>query len=139
MPFGRSYRRPSDKVEHEIASILQSHNGSRSRLGEGQHFGDKDCLMGDLEQTLKDVLASEPVFDKICKAAKERYPFTQLDIIADKGIELGVITEQEAELLKRTEAGRLRTINVDDFDPKELIANTQATKAKRRTKSTEAA
>ncbi|MBB67528.1 MAG: hypothetical protein CMP19_08355, partial [Rickettsiales bacterium] len=67
-------------------------------------------------------------------------PFTGLDVIAQKGLELGVITEQEAELLTRTEAGRLRTINVDDFDPKELIANTQATKPKRRTtKSSEAA
>ncbi|ABG41008.1 acyl-CoA dehydrogenase-like protein [Paraglaciecola sp. T6c] len=140
MPFGRSYRRPSDKIEHKIAAILQSHNPSRTRLGEGQHFGGKDCLMGDLEQTLKDVLASEPVFDKVCKAAKERYPFTGLDVIAQKGLELGVITEQEAELLARTEAGRLRTINVDDFDPKELIANTQAAKPKRRTtKSSEAA
>ncbi|QHJ10628.1 Acyl-coenzyme A dehydrogenase [Paraglaciecola mesophila] len=140
MPFGRSYQRPSDKIEHKIASILQSHNGSRSRLGEGQHFGEQDCLMGDLEQTLKDVLASEPVFDKVCKAANERYPFTGLDAIAQKGLELEVITEQEAELLKRTEAGRLRTINVDDFDPKELIANTQAAKPKRRSgKSTEAA
>ena len=139
MPFGRAYRRPSDKLDHEIAAILQSPNSSRTRLGEGQHFGDKDCLMGDLEQTLKDVLASEPLFDKVCKAAKERYPFTGLDFIASKGLELGVITEQEAELLKRTEAGRLRTINVDDFDPKELIANTQATKAKRPRKASDAA
>ncbi|WP_166423830.1 acyl-CoA dehydrogenase FadE [Paraglaciecola sp. 20A4] len=139
MPFGRAYRRPSDKLDHEIAAILQSPNSSRTRLGEGQHFGDKDCLMGDLEQTLKDVLASEPLFDKVCKAAKQRYPFTGLDFIASKGIELGVINEQEAELLKRTEAGRLRTINVDDFDPKELIANTQATKAKRRPKASDAA
>jgi acyl-CoA dehydrogenase len=55
-----------------------------------------------------------------------RLPFTQLDKVAAKGLELGVITEQEADLLRRTEAGRLRTINVDDFDPAELIANTAA-------------
>ncbi len=55
--------------------------------------------------------------------AKERFPFVQLDKIADKGLELGVLTEQEAELLRRTETQRLETINVDDFDTEELMAD----------------
>ena len=135
MPFGPTYTRPSDKLDHKVADILQTDCAARARLGEGQHFGDSECLMGDLELTFRDVLASEPVFDKVCKAAEERLPFTQLDKVAEKGLELGVITEQEADLLRRTEAGRLRTINVDEFDPAELIANTAAQKPKRKGKS----
>ena len=45
--------------------------------------------------------------------------------MADRGLELGVITEEQAELLRETEKGRLRTINVDDFDPSELVQSVQ--------------
>jgi acyl-CoA dehydrogenase len=140
MPFGKSYTRPSDKLDHKIATILQTPCTARTRLGQGQYFGrDDKGLLGDLEQTLENVIASEPIFDKICKAAKIRMPFTQLDEIAAKGIELGVITDEEANLLRETELGRLRTINVDDFDPAELTQSVAPEKPKRRAKSAKAA
>ena len=34
-------------------------------------------------------------------------------------------TDEEANLLRETERGRLRTINVDDFDPSELVQSVQ--------------
>ncbi|HAD48713.1 MAG TPA: acyl-CoA dehydrogenase, partial [Idiomarina sp.] len=77
-------------------------------------------------QTLQDMIACEPLHSKICKAAGERFTFTQLDALADRGLELGVISDDEAELLRRTEVGRLRTINVDDFDPADLLAGQAA-------------
>ncbi len=138
MPYGRAFMRPSDRLDHRIASILQTPGEARNRLGQGQYLSrDENNLLGDLEQTLEDVLAAEPVYDKICRAAGERFPFTQLDQLADKGLALAVISEQEAELLRRTEAGRLRTINVDDFDPDELVVEKTSPKAKG--KSTKAA
>ena len=90
--------------------------------------------MGDLEQTLDDVLASEPIFEHICKHKKAKLPFTNLDKLADEALAEGVITDDEAKLLKQTEAGRLRTINVDDFDHEELIAkvNSSTKSAKKR-------
>ena len=128
MPFGRRIDKPSDKLEHEIAMILQTPTTARSRLGDGQYLTrEKGNLFGDLEQTLDDVIAAQPVFDKICEHKKAKLPFTRLDILADEGLKDGVINEEEAELLRRTEAGRLQTINVDDFDHEELIAN-QASK-----------
>jgi acyl-CoA dehydrogenase len=124
MPFGKSFTRPSDKLDHQIANILQTPCESRDRLGQGQYLSrEEGNPFGMLEQALDDVLASEPLYDKVCKAANERFPFVQLDKIADKGLELGVLTEQEAELLRRTETQRLETINVDDFDSEELMAD----------------
>ncbi|GGD52027.1 acyl-CoA dehydrogenase FadE [Lacimicrobium alkaliphilum] len=124
MPFGKSFTRPSDKLDHQIANILQTPCESRDRLGQGQYLSREESNpFGRLEQALDDVLASEPLYDKVCKAANERFPFVQLDKIADKGLELGVLTEQEAELLRRTETQRLETINVDDFDSEELMAD----------------
>ncbi|MNW65510.1 Acyl-coenzyme A dehydrogenase [compost metagenome] len=59
----------------------------------------------------------------MCKAEGRTRPFTQLDKVADAGLALGVINQTEADLLRRAEESRLRTINVDDFDPIDLVAN----------------
>ena len=124
MPFGKSYRRPSDKLENQISRILQTPCESRNRLGEGQYLTrEEGNILGQMEQTLEDIIHSEPVFDKVCQAAGEKLSFTQLDKVADKGLELNAITEQEAALLRKAELGRLDVINVDDFDPIELMAN----------------
>jgi acyl-CoA dehydrogenase len=72
------------------------------------------------------VIAAEPLYDKVCKAAGKRFSFTQLDQLAAKGKELGVLSDDEVALLERTEVGRLRTINVDDFAPEDLLAGQAA-------------
>lgn len=137
MPFGRKYARPDDRLDHKIATMLQTPCEARTRLGDGQYLTrEEGNPAGELEQTLEDILACEPLYDKVCAAAGEKFPFTQLDKLADKGLELDVLTEQEANLLKRTEAARLVVINVDDFDHEEL-AMAAPVKAKRR--STKAA
>ncbi|MCU7554051.1 acyl-CoA dehydrogenase FadE [Alteromonas sp. ASW11-19] len=129
MPFGRRVDKPSDRIEHKVAGILQTPSTARSRLGEGQYLTrEEGSLFGDLEQTLENVIASEPVFNRICRQKGSKLPFTRLDALADEALRDGVINEEEAALLRETEAGRLRTINVDDFDHAELIANTSAKK-----------
>lgn len=139
MPFGKKYSRPDDDLDHQIATILQTPCTARSRLGEGQYLTrEEGNRMGDLEQNLDDILASEPLYEKVCNALGERLPFTQLDQVAEKGFELGVLNEQEASLLKRAEQGRLDTINVDDFDNEELVADKSLLKPKRK-RSTKAA
>jgi acyl-CoA dehydrogenase len=133
MPFGRKYKRPSDELDHKVANLLQTPSEARTRLGAGQYLSRVEgSLMGDLEQTLENVLAAEPIYNKVCKAAKEYLPFTELDKVADKGLELGVITEEQATLLRETEKGRLRTINVDDFKHSELVQTVEEEKPKRK-------
>ena len=103
--------------------MLQTPGSARTRLGDGQYLTrEPGSLPGELEQTLDDVLASEPVFDKVCKALGEKRQFTQLDKLADIALEKDLITEEEAELLRRTEKGRAKIIAVDDFDHEELVA-----------------
>lgn len=140
MPFGKSYKRPSDKLEHKIAGILQTPCEARDRLGKGQFLSrEPGCLLGDLEQTLENVLAAEPIYNTVCKAAGQYLPFTELNLVAEKGLELGVISEEQAELLRETEKGRLRTINVDDFDPAELIQSVEKPKPKRKPRTVKSA
>ncbi|GAA0852479.1 acyl-CoA dehydrogenase FadE [Aliiglaciecola litoralis] len=140
MPYGKTYARPSDDIDHQIATLLQTPSEARTRLAQGQYLGrDEGNPMGALEQILDDILASEPLYEKVCLAAGEKYPFTDLDEIGKKGLELGVLTKEEAALMKRAEQGRLDTINVDDFENEELIADKSLLKPKRKPRSKKAA
>lgn len=134
-PFGKLNDKPSDNIEHKIAHMLQKPNSARSRLGYGQFVG-KDSLFGDLEQTMENMIKAEPIFDKICQSLGEKLPMTKLDELADRAIAANIISDEDAVLLKETELGRLRTINVDDFDPQELVAASSKKVAKKTTKKT---
>lgn len=124
-PFGRPIKRPSDVLDHKVAKIMQTPCASRDRLGKGQFWtACENNAVGVQEQTFKDILACEPLYDKVCKAAGKRLPFMWLDKIAAEGKALGVLSEDEVDLLERAEIGRMKSINVDDFDPEELRAFT---------------
>ncbi|WP_076536353.1 acyl-CoA dehydrogenase FadE [Shewanella sp. UCD-KL21] len=122
-PFGRPLKRPSDVLDHKVSKIMQTPCASRDRLGQGQFWtASEHNAVGIQEQTLLDILASEPLYDKVCKAAGKRLPFMWLDKVAAQGKALGVLSDTEVALLERAEIGRMKSINVDDFDPEELEA-----------------
>ncbi|MGI3002314.1 acyl-CoA dehydrogenase FadE [Shewanella algae] len=122
-PFGRPLKRPSDVLDHKVAKIMQTPCASRDRLGKGQFWEACDNnAVGIQEQTFKDILAAEPLYDKVCKAAGKRLPFMWLDKVAAEGKALGILSDAEVALLERAEIGRMKSINVDDFDPAELKA-----------------
>ncbi len=130
MPFGRPISRPSDVLDHIIAKILQTPCASRDRLGQGQYWSATEHnAVGIQEQTLADILAAEPIYDKVCKAAGKRLPFMWLDKVAQTGKDLGVLSEAEIALLEKAEIGRMKSVNVDDFDSDALKANEVATTA----------
>ncbi|PTA50389.1 acyl-CoA dehydrogenase [Shewanella morhuae] len=120
-PFGRPLKRPSDVLDHKVAKIMQTPCESRNRLGKGQFWTNSEHnAVGIQEQTLLDIIASEPLHDKVCKASGKRLPFMWLDKVAAEGKALGVLTDAEVQLLEKAEIGRMKSINVDDFDPAEL-------------------
>ncbi len=129
-PFGRPVKRPSDQLDHQVAKIMQTPCASRDRLGKGQFWtATIHNNVGIQEQTFKDILACEPLHNKICKASGKRLPFMWLDKLAAEGKALGILSEDEIALLERAEIGRMKSINVDDFDPQELRAQTIVPKA----------
>jgi acyl-CoA dehydrogenase len=126
-PFGRPVKRPTDTLDHKVAQIMQTPCASRDRLGKGQFFTNSEHnAVGIQEQTFIDILACEPLYDKVCKAAGKRLPFMWLDKIAAEGKALGILSEAEIALLERAEIGRMKSINVDDFDTETLRANIKA-------------
>ncbi len=123
LPLGCWLKKPSDSTDHKVAALLQYHNDTRSRLGHGQYLTrEPGNVLGQLEQTLEDIIACEPIFDKICRELGQRLPFYQLDLVAEKGLAANIISEEEAQLLIKTEVARKATIDVDDFDSDYLKA-----------------
>lgn len=128
LPFGRPVKRPSDKLDHQVARIMQTPGAARDRMGYGQYLTPTaNNAIGIQEQTLLDILACEPLYDRVCEAVGKKLPFMWLDQIAAQGKEAGVLNDDEVALLERAEIGRLKAINVDDFAP-EALSNIPATK-----------
>lgn len=131
-PWGRPIRKPTDELEQKVARLLQTPSETRDRLAHNIYVTNEPLnLIGRQEQTLKDILAVKPIFDKACRAKGDKLPFFALDKVAEMGFELGAITSDEAEQLKAAEVGRLQVINVDDFDPADLLAGKAAHSVKK--------
>jgi acyl-CoA dehydrogenase len=123
-PFGTWLTKPSDHLDHQIATLLQKPSNARSRLGKDQYLARNDKnVFGLLEQTLENIIACEPVFTKVCNALDIKLPFYNLDNVAQLGLNANIISAAEATLLIQTEIGRKAIIAVDDFDKSELISN----------------
>ncbi len=126
-PFGRPVRKPTDQLEHKLAKLLQVPSETRNRLASYIYLKNEPLnLVGRQEQTLKDILEVEPLFDRVCKEKGLKLPFFQLDKVAQMGLEAGILSQAEADKLAAVEQSRLDVINVDDFDPADLLAGKAA-------------
>ncbi|MBO7911884.1 acyl-CoA dehydrogenase FadE [Vibrio splendidus] len=126
MPFGRIRRAPNDKLDSQVAHILQTPSETRSRIGRGQYLEATEYNpVGKIEKALEVILQAEPLFNKVCKETHQKRAFLRLDLVAQLGLEKGILTQEEADLLISAEEHRLYTINVDDFSPEELAAKSQ--------------
>ena len=120
-PLGCHLSRPSDMTDHQVARILQTPSSARNRLVKGQYITrEQENSIGMQEQTLDDILACEPIYDKICQALGKKLPFYYLDKIAEQGLAAEIISQDEANLLIKAEKGRKLSIDVDDFSPEDL-------------------
>lgn len=114
---GQQCPTPSDRLDSQLARLLQSPSATRSRLGRGQYLAASEYNpAGQLEQALQTIVAAETIYLRLCQQQKRHLPFTGLDKLAQQALTAGWIDEQEAQVLTEAEACRLRTINVDEFE-----------------------
>lgn len=117
-PTGRHHRPPSDRLDSKLARLLQEPSETRDRIGRGQYLApDPNNPHGLLNAALSDILAAEPLVDRLSRMAEKHIDFTRLDKLADIALEGGKVTPEEADILRKAEASRLRSINVDEFAP----------------------
>jgi acyl-CoA dehydrogenase len=124
-PFGRSYRPASDALGHEVARLVLSSPDVRDRLTRYIYVSrDVRDPTGVLEVALEKVIAAEEAERKLERAVRAGVirRFHGIDWIGDAAAK-GVVTEDEAQLLREVEALTERVIAVDHFDPAELRPN----------------
>jgi len=88
---------------------------------------DANDPMGILEVTLEKVIAAEPAERKVEKALKQGLIRRSLDRdwLGDAEAK-GIITSEEAKLLRETEELVFKVISVDDFDPEAITGRGRA-------------
>jgi acyl-CoA dehydrogenase len=116
-PFGRPFSRPNDRLGSRVAGILMEPSPLRDRLTAGLFIptGLSDAL-GRLEDALRKVTAAEPVEQKLRLAVKDgRLPRGAEGASLEAGVRAGIITGDEADLVRQATAARREVIQVDDF------------------------
>jgi acyl-CoA dehydrogenase len=121
-PLGRSYKKPSDQLDHQLAQKMQTHSALRNRLTAYCYIGKgAQDPVGRMDIALSKVVAVEALEKKLQTALQNgmlndvsHSPVTFVDRITN-AVKAGVLTQEEAELLNVAEQMRLDAVAVDEF------------------------
>ena len=109
---------PSDRLGHDVAQSLQACGSYRDRLTHGIYIpkGSQDSL-GRLERAFGLALKAEPML-KIIKAASRsgRLPKGRPAQLIEEAEVRGIVSPEDAWLLKEAEEARYDAVQVDAFD-----------------------
>jgi acyl-CoA dehydrogenase len=117
-PWGRHRRVPSDRVVQACANLITKPSDTRERLTRGIYVSKRATdSTGRVEAAFAAALERDAIEDKIRKSGKAgRKALADLAGLVSEGI----ITQTEADALKRANAVVRDAIDVDDFAPEEL-------------------
>jgi acyl-CoA dehydrogenase len=108
---------PSDRLGGVVARLLTRPGPVRDRLAENLYVPtDTDQALGRLENAFRLVTEAGPVLEKIKEASKaSRIPKGSPEAVVSAALEAGVISTQEATLVRAAAAAREDAIQVDSF------------------------
>jgi acyl-CoA dehydrogenase len=117
MPYGREFAPPRDPLGHEVVGLMMTPGPARERLTRGVFIsGEASDSVRTLEAALAAVIAAEPVEARLREAQQAgRIGGRHADRIAAEGLQSGVITQAEFDVLQRAAELRRKVIMVDDF------------------------
>ncbi|HEB87761.1 MAG TPA: acyl-CoA dehydrogenase [Gammaproteobacteria bacterium] len=116
-PLGRHFPPPADKLGHRVAEQLLIPSASRDRLTEGIYIPQAaDEAIARLEDALEKVIRADHAERKLRQGLQDyKTDHRGLEGMLEAGIENGIITTQDAELIRTADAARTQVIRVDDF------------------------
>jgi acyl-CoA dehydrogenase len=116
-PSGRRQRPPRDAMGHEAARLLLDPSMARDRLTAGMFVPDDPAEpLARLEDALPAVIAAEP-HERALQKFIETLPLLHGDYEAQRRAALaaGVLTAEQAELVRVAQERRRAVVQVDDF------------------------
>ena len=116
-PLGKPYAAPKDTLGHKVAGVLLKPSEARDRLTAGLYVPtDLTEPLGRLEDALRKAIIAEATEKKLrIGLGPGGYSGNDETPRVQAGIKLGVITEEEAQLMYEAIAMRREVIKVDDF------------------------
>ena len=126
-PLGRRARPSSDRENYRLARSVLGQSSFRDRLTRGVYVTfDPADRTGILEDALVKVEAAAEIEKKFFRALKKGEIDRRLDrdAIAD-AVEKGILTSEEAVILREADEATDRVIKVDDFAPDALARPVQ--------------
>ncbi len=122
-PYGKSYSKPSDRLDRQVVKPMLTNNELRDRLTNYSFVGkEADDVTGRVEQAFFKVLAADEVRRKLRKAMKAKEldkNATNMERI-EQAIEKGIINEEERQILVDAEEARMDVIQVDDYSHEQI-------------------
>jgi len=119
-PLGIPYTPPSDRLGKAVASLLLTENESRDRLTSGVYISDEDDASGRVHTAFHLVINSANAENAVRNALKEPVTYANYMELVQKAVESGVITEEQATMVRLAQEASRAVIEVDDF-PRSVI------------------
>ncbi|MFQ5581637.1 MAG: acyl-CoA dehydrogenase [Mariprofundaceae bacterium] len=118
LPLGRRLHGPSDRLGHQVASLLLEPSATRDRLIGGIYYSiDPGDSTGRLEHALKMTLRAEPIERKLRKAGEIYQPDQDYNAWLDDLVTAKVLNKKETGVLRDAQKAERVAIMVDDFAP----------------------
>jgi len=114
-PFGLPCKGPSDTTVKAVARLLLNENEARDRLTAGIYISDKDDATGRVHKAFHLVLEAAPAEQAIKNALKESVNFENYEGLVKRATESGVITEEQATMVRLAQQASAKVIAVDEF------------------------
>ena len=118
-PWGRRHHTSDDRNGHRIARLLLEDSATRRRLIDGAFQSKADDGAGIVLKAFDAVLKAAPAEMAVRNALKAVPNPLNVDKLAAKAVEAGVISEEQAADLIRAQELSARVIAVDEFTPEE--------------------
>ena len=120
-PFGNRHKLPSDRLTHQVAQLACSPGASRDRLTGGIYINkNAEDITGRLEVAFTRAVACEDAAKRVRKMAQDAEYGRSSESLLEQALEEGLITRDEADLIRARNALLPSIIDVDEFAPGEL-------------------
>jgi acyl-CoA dehydrogenase len=128
-PRGRTYFAPGDRLGRKIVEQLKVPSESRERLADGIYKTvEPGNPIGLLQQALELSVRAAPIEKRLRVDGVKTGRVTALDLPGqiEQGLAAGILSADEAALLRDYDGKVMELVHVDDFTTEELMAGVQA-------------
>ena len=128
-PRGLTYFAPADRLSRKVAELVTEPSATRNRLGRFAYTTlDASNPLGLLQEALGLAESAEQLEKRVREEGVKTGRITALDLPGriTQAVAAGILTEAEGATLAEFDRKVMHLVQVDDFDPRELVPGAPA-------------